>query len=501
MRKANILGLLFLVLGVMLVVSAVVSADVTDELPITRIAQADPTPQDHAGFEALEGPFETGPEVTAACLICHTDAAEQLQHTTHWTWEFEDPTTGDMLGKRNVINNFCVSVETNEPRCTSCHIGYGYTSEETFDFSEETNVDCLVCHDTTGTYVKWPAGAGHPAYETIVFDGKTFEPVDLALVAQNVGPTSRESCGSCHFSGGGGDAVKHGDLDSSLIHASAEIDVHMAEDGLNFTCTTCHTTVDHSIPGSRYEWTVRDEGGIDVPGNSDGDRATCESCHGLSPHEEHQYNRHVSFVACQTCHIPTVARQEATKTEWDWSQAGQFNAEGKPFQEVNDVGYVVYDSKKGAFEWVLNYQPELIWFNGDVDWALLEDEIDPSQTVVINWLNGSYEDDDSRLWPVKAFHAVLPYDATYNRLVTPHLFPTSPDDSTAYWKNWDWDAAIQMGMDAKGADYSGDIGWVDTVMYWPQTHMVAPASEALTCEHCHEADDSLIEDLWINSGD
>ena len=45
-------------------------------------------------------------------------------------------TTMDLVGRRrstgkpsiaakNAINNFCVSIAGNEPRCTSCHAGYG----------------------------------------------------------------------------------------------------------------------------------------------------------------------------------------------------------------------------------------------------------------------------------------------------------------------------------------------------------------------------------------
>ena len=37
----------------------------------------------------LVGPFETGQDVTNACLECHEDASEQMMGTTHWTWESE----------------------------------------------------------------------------------------------------------------------------------------------------------------------------------------------------------------------------------------------------------------------------------------------------------------------------------------------------------------------------------------------------------------------------
>ena len=92
------------------------------------------------------------------------------------------------------------------PRCTSCHAGYGWR-DENFDFSDSSKIDCLVCHDTTGKYKKAPPAAGFPEKN-----------LDLASIAQNVGRPSRSTCGmNCHFRGGGGDAVKHGDIQPAVI--------------------------------------------------------------------------------------------------------------------------------------------------------------------------------------------------------------------------------------------------------------------------------------------
>jgi cytochrome c peroxidase len=54
-----------------------------------------------------------------------------------------------------------MSIISNEARCTSCHAGYGW-KDATFDFTDMTKIDCLVCHDTTGTYKKIPTAAGMP---------------------------------------------------------------------------------------------------------------------------------------------------------------------------------------------------------------------------------------------------------------------------------------------------------------------------------------------------
>lgn len=66
-------------------------------------------------------------------------------------------------------------------------------------------MDCLVCYDTTGKYQKEPTGAGMPA-----------EGVNLVKVAQNVGHSSRKTCGDCHFNG---EAAKHADLSRSDFRA------------------------------------------------------------------------------------------------------------------------------------------------------------------------------------------------------------------------------------------------------------------------------------------
>ena len=56
------------------------------------------TTADHSKFEELDKDFKTGPEVTQACLSCHTEAAKQIHKTKHWNWEVVNPETGQKLG-------------------------------------------------------------------------------------------------------------------------------------------------------------------------------------------------------------------------------------------------------------------------------------------------------------------------------------------------------------------------------------------------------------------
>ncbi len=445
------------------------------------------TTADHSKFKELQQPFASGPDVTAACLKCHTEAAKQIHQTKHWKWEFLNPTTKQRLGKKNVLNNFCISIPSNYAFCTGCHIGYGW-KDANFDFSSEKNVDCLTCHDTTGSYKKYPGFAGHPLYkdtELPAGSGRVLKAPDLSKIAQKVGKTSRDTCGGCHFYGGGGNGVKHGDLDSSLFAPDEDLDVHMDAAGLDFTCATCHRGSGHDVAGSRYTPTAIDKGGALMRGRgAHRNPATCVSCHSNTPHKHRdRLNLHATKIACQTCHVPKIARGgNPTKMFWDWSTAGKLK-NGKRFQIKDEHGHVTYDSRKGNFTLAENIPPEYIWFNGDVRYTLVTDKISKEkQPVTINKLSGSPNDGKSLIWPVKWFRGIQPFDPVNQTLVTPHV---AGNDDTAYWKNFIWDKAIATGMKVKGAPYSGKVDFIKTQMAWPITHMVAPKEKALHCSSCH----------------
>jgi octaheme c-type cytochrome (tetrathionate reductase family) len=291
--------------------------------------------------------------------------------------------------------------------------------DDSFDFTSEANVDCLVCHDTTGDYRKLPGLAGHPAYEQMEFppkSGKKVPAVDLQDVAQKVGATTRNTCGTCHFMGGGGDAVKHGDLDTSLKNPARYLDVHMDAKGLNFSCGTCHATKGHNIPGSRYTPTGKDGGHLHMRGKVDeSNPATCQSCHDDKPHKANtiltnKLNEHTEKLACQTCHIPQYARAKPTKMTWDWSTAGKLTPEGKPINIKDATGHDKYDSKKGDFTYESHVVPEYIWLNGKVKYTLLGDPVNAGGVTKINEYGGSPDDGKSLIWPVKVFRGKQPFD-------------------------------------------------------------------------------------------
>ncbi len=446
------------------------------------------TTADHASFEALKKEFESGSELTRACLSCHTHAARQLHATIHWKWQYENTKTGQAVGKRRVVNGGFLAISANEPYCARCHIGNEWTKTD-FAFDAEEQVDCLVCHDTTGTYtskkmhqLRAKCSACHVVWDKSLAREVVRKP-DLEELAKHVGKPSIQNCGACHFYSDGGDGVKHGDLDTSLLEPDRKLDIHMAKDGEGYDCVTCHKTEQHQTPGSRYLPITKDVRGRDVVGGS---RATCESCHGLSPHpataNEH-LNDHVARIACQTCHIPAFARGgKPTKTYWDWSTAGRLDGQGKAIVEKDEKGRVTYSSQRGSSRWAENVVPDYIWFNGEIEYITLEDEIDPDGLVRLNVLNGSPDDPDSRIWPVKTLRGKQPVDTGNKTLLAARFYGKKKD---AYWKAYDWQKSIAKGMETAGLSFSGQMAFAETEMRIPINHMVAPAEDSLKCDSCH----------------
>lgn len=327
-----------------------------------------------------------------------------------------------------------------------------------------TRIDCLVCHDTTGTYRKTPTAAGMPDPD-----------VDLINVAENVGRTSRSTCGDCHFGGGGGDAVKHADMSSELYFPERNCDVHMG--GYDFQCTECHRTRNHKISGRSSSVPVVEGGAV-----------ACVDCHTENPHKKdkllaHHLNTHSQAMVCNTCHTPVYSKCATTKTLWDWSQAGDKDREAQKDQ----YGNLDYDWKKGYFEFKESAKPVYRWHNGFSERVLLGDELDFDSDINITGPLGSMMDPQSKITPFKLMRGVQPVDSEYKHILVPHLFPAGPDDETAYWIHADWQKSFSTGMEAAGLPYSGSYEWVKTRMYWKLNHEVMPAEMALSCTQCHDS--------------
>lgn len=429
---------------------------------------------DHSKFEALKKEFSTPQEVTAACNTCHTDRHTEVMNSSHWNWEREEYVKGRgiiSIGKKNAINNFCIGVEGNEQSCAKCHIGFGMT-DKTFTYTDQNNIDCLVCHDNTETYAKGNEMSGYP-------DPK----IHLSNIAQNVGKPKRSNCGVCHFFGGGGNNVKHGDLEKSMFEPDKTVDIHMATDGKNLQCVDCHLTEKHQMLGKVYSLSSMNR-----------NRSKCEQCHTESPHKNSVLNEHNLKVACQTCHIPVYAKVNATKMEWDWSTAGKLK-DGEPYEEDDADGNHTYLSIKGTFKWGKNLKPDYIWFNGNAQHYLLGDTIsDTTKPLVLNKLLGSYNDKESKITPVKIHRAKQPFDPVNKMLIQPKLFADKEGEG-ALWKDFDWQRASEVGMKDVNLPFSRKLSFINTEMYWPINHMVSSKDSTLKCTDCHTRTDSRIANL------
>ena len=448
----------------------------------------------HAQFGNLEGPFGVGPDVTSACIDCHQEEAEAVMATPHWNWTGPTPNLlghqgSTDIGKKNLINNFCVSVPGNEARCTQCHAGYEY-EDAAFTFNDITKVDCLVCHaDPASGYKKDKKTAGRVAAN-----------VDLVLAAQSVGPSTRGNCGSCHFTAGGGDNVKKGDLGTALTMPSETTDVHM---GRGMTCSNCHVENGHTILGQGVHTPVT-EGRFD-----------CIDCHGDTPHASTTpvYDEHALDIACQTCHIPAFSRQQPTKMWWDWSSAGNrtIGDNGVAMTDLGDGTMVQsYNYMKGDFRWEKNVKPTFMWYDGGAAHMVLDSTYPDgagteSKPVVIARPTATIQSPQAKIFPFKVMRGKQPAHLTDRYLIAPKLFGPG-----GFWKEIPdaenyapevvrakWTASLSRGARAAGQITStasiadSDWGFVYTEMYMGINHEVAPTEMTLgsdlvaPCLACH----------------
>lgn len=433
------------------------------------------TTSDHSKHAALKQAFTSGAQITEACLSCHSEAETQFHKTIHWTWDAGKNAKGVEMGKGQYsVNNFCISTNKGADKsCFSCHPSWN---------GERKVVNCLVCHGQKE--VKWDE-----AFEDLnALKDQTDEGSkeiyaeilsQVQTAAQSIGRPTRKNCGTCHFYGGGGDGVKHGDLDSSMAMPNKALDVHMGTDGRNFECVRCHTTIQHQVAGRIYTAPAATERKSLIQDDL-APKITCESCHSATPHKPgHKANDHTDKVACQSCHIPTFARVNPTKMMWDWSQAGKLK-DGKPYKEEDELGKDSYLSIKGAMRWEKHVKPEYFWFNGSIQSVTAKDVIDPGLTVAMSHPLGDREDPKSRIFPFKVHRGKQPYDKINKTVVGPLL-----STEHGFWTTLNWQDAIQRGQNALGIPYSGQYDFISTTYVMPTTHMVAPKENVVSCTECH----------------
>jgi len=404
--------------------------------------------QDHK--ENLFGPYDKVQQIVEECLMCHEEAGDEVLQSNHWNWLSSNIADSNQIfndeEKHIPVNNFCIAVSGNSTPCTTCHLPFS-RKDESFDFNVAENIDCLVCHEQTGTYTQLK-------FEATQSDSA----INLLAIAQSVGKPTDKNCGFCHFRGVGGVMMQSGAMDKSLFEPAEETDFHLG--GLGFGCSDCHETDKHNI-------SPKTESGQSP--------VACENCHDSAPHEKELLNKHYTAVACQTCHIPTYSRTEASIVERDWSKAGQDLA-----AVMNEFGESNYYKALGELVWSKNIKPEYYWNNSTSDYYELGEKIEKNKLLDLNRPSGKISDANSKISPFKVVKFKQPYDPVNKYLIIPKLYG---DDG--YQKTYDWVSSSQEGMNLLNLEFSGTVDFIETKMYWPINHMVMSSDNALKCTSCH----------------
>jgi len=63
-------------------------AEPMEKAPLDEVKKGFPPPIIKS-FRPCSRISRAGPEVTKACLTCHTEAASQMHKSIHWTWQWE----------------------------------------------------------------------------------------------------------------------------------------------------------------------------------------------------------------------------------------------------------------------------------------------------------------------------------------------------------------------------------------------------------------------------
>ena len=312
--------------------------------------------------------------------------------------------------------------------CGQCHISLGNFPNHISKLTEEDygNIDCLLCH--APNYRRAVAKVG---------DKLRFVPapgVDVLKAAQGVQKSTNEMCFRCHAGAGGGLNHKHG------VTPTPQTDIHMAK---GMQCQACHTVKDHKIAG-----------GADLKAQELPDiKIDCSNCHTERPHKGDQgasLNDHTKRIACQTCHVPLIARdpKQPTVVERDWT---------KPVYNEN-VG-LYFPANKFAG----NVKPVYRWWNRFM-------KVVPEPV-------GSIDDPKAKIFPWKKTDYTIIADAETGKGVY--------IKAGVYSITGDVSAAAKKGAEDANQKYSGKWKGELETLYFSLNHQVPAKGEALKCDACH----------------
>jgi hypothetical protein len=412
-------------------------------------------------FEHYEG--------TATCLECHEEEAQSFFHSQHYQWQGETPdlvnVDGKRLGKLNTINDFCTNPGANwignvknedgkilAQGCSKCHAGLGLRPETTMSREQLENIDCLICHVSGYRRDLYINDAGDPEWRPILWRNQ----YGMDAVSKRISLPGRKMCLRCHAGAGGGQNFKRGDIEYELADTDREFDVHMGTDGGDMSCIDCHEGEDHRVRGRGV-----DLAGTDMP---DADRLTCAECHDENPHDVIVLDKHAERVACETCHIPTFAKKDATDMNRDWSTPKHY-PEAKKYSATITMGSDVV--------------PEYTWWNGKTRHQQMFEKVETDKDGVVTTMApvGSKKDKKSKIYPFKLHRGRLP-----RLLDKGWLIPIGVEE---FFADGDIDKAVHEGAHYAYGLEDFEYDWVDVKRYMGIYHEVVPKERALQCLDCH----------------
>lgn len=417
----------------------------------------------------IKGLFNTTRDVVVKCLECHKEKASEVLQSTHWTWKSPRMVNGrqQMFGKMDSLAGFAIDVASNPDRCLQCHIS---SAPDTvlFEKSGEAEVDCLVCHDTTGRY-------SHRDRQNL------FGQSDFEEIAHNVGKPAPANCAGCHFADCGLPQQQNKSASAGGKGKVTDSDIHMNGTAASFSCQSCHK----NNSGHSFSRSMPQGGQFN---NSKG----CASCHTQSAHRLASLNRHSNTIACRTCHIPLYAGKKASITGWNWFLTGKASARDSLLADSN---YPLLDGN--GFSFAKMIRPVYLWDDGSDLIYSRGQRINPEELTYLQ--RPSQKNQNSKIAPFKVIYGTQLYDAKYRYLISPLLSVGTGN----IFPDTGWDTIAHDGMKAIVLPYSGEYNVAVTAAYRRLNHGVTPAAESLDCTDCHGGKGRLnwqalgyIQDPW-----
>jgi hypothetical protein len=409
-------------------------------------------------------------EGTKTCLECHEKEAKSFFHSQHYQWRGDAPgivnANGEKLGKMNTMNDFCTNPLANwignslnpdgqvvAQGCSKCHAGLGLKPEPVMSREQLENIDCLVCHASGYRRDLYEKDGGGWEWKPILWKNRE----GMNSVAKRISLPQRVMCLRCHAGAGGGPNYKRGDIEYALADCDSSFDVHMATEGNNMQCTTCHAGADHRVRGRGA-----DLSGTDYPARP----LSCSTagCHGETPHAVPILDRHTQRVSCTVCHIREFAKTDATDMVRDWSRPTHI-AEGNKFAATIDKQ--------------MNVEPVYAWYDGRTRLQKMGEPVHVRDdgTVGIMTPVATRRDGDAKIHAFKLHRAVLPMLEDRRWII-----PLAVEE---FFTDGNIDRAVRgAAKEVYGID-NPEYTWIRSVRYMGIYHEVQPASQALECLECH----------------